>query len=211
MDVGGQIHTPIPKPVPSSSLGGCCWLEGLGGWEPAALLCADPYTPAIQQGPGGCACRLPSASCSESRDLQPTSKLLLCVWHEEPERFSCRGHSKRRKACCQHLRSECGKGGFCLGMKQQSEGGWTLPVAGDCFRPHPLCSRSPDWLFPTSPVDPQISKCFRALQKGHQDMVICSFLTCRSLGSCRKPSHCTGGLGLVGDAGKGTYFGCGTY
>lgn len=60
----------------------------------------------------------------------------------------------------QHSRSEGQKRGFCLSMKQQSEGEKTLHIAGDCFSPHPLCSSGPDWPFPTSSFDPQISKRF---------------------------------------------------
>lgn len=60
----------------------------------------------------------------------------------------------------QHSCSEGQKKGFCLSMKQQSEGEKTLRIAGDSFSPHPLCSSSPDWPFPTSSFDPQISKCF---------------------------------------------------
>jgi len=185
---------------------------------------------------GACSCWLASASCSEST-MHSEPRAAVCARGRRSQSPSPAQAVRRRGGLAAstapgshrhgarpsslqswagagtagpHARSEGRQRGFCRSVKHQSEGERTWHVAGDCSSPHPLCTSRPHWPFPTSPFDPQISKRFRALQMGHQDMRICSFQTCCSLGSCPKLSHCARGLGLGGDAGKGIYVGGGT-
>lgn len=197
--------TSLPKSSPSCILWGCSvpgsascwWLEGLGQWKLAALLCSDPYAPAAWWGPGR-PC-LPACICQLLRkhDLQLTSEqLLMCTARSQSASAAqaikrqgahAAGAVPRHMALTDTVPTELPaeqpqptstlgqERGFCLSMKQQSKGERTLHVS----MPHPLCSISP-----TGSFDLQISKCFCALQERHEDTMICSFQTCCGMGSC---------------------------